>query len=72
MNRLPQRIIDCHIHPVVDGETDFNRFRSSGKPQKQIDDLRRAGITQACGAPVSRKKPETFADIRRLNDQCLA
>ena len=48
-NPLAQRIIECHIHPVMDEETNFNRFRPFGKAQKQIDELRWAGITQACG-----------------------
>lgn len=64
-------IIDCHIHPGVDGEADTNWFASSGDIQAQFDDLRRAGISRACGAPIRGGAPDSFAAIRSLNDQAL-
>jgi len=40
--------------------------------QAQIDTLRRAGISQACGSPVRRLDPDSFHEIRLLNDKALA
>lgn len=65
-------IIDCHIHPALGPETDLNWFGPSGTIREQFDDLRRAGIAQACGAPIQRLDPDSFAPVRRLNDQALA
>ncbi len=69
MTRL---IIDCHFHPALDEETDTSWFYSSGSIQHQIDRLKHAGISQACGAPVKRYTPGPFDDIRALNDKALA
>jgi predicted TIM-barrel fold metal-dependent hydrolase len=65
-------IVDCHFHPAVDEETDTNWFYGSGSIQSQIDALRRAGISQACGAPVRACNPESLHEIRILNDKALA
>ncbi len=64
-------IIDCHIHPALDAGTAFNWFGPCGGFARQVADLRRAGIVQACGAPITPGLPDTFAAIRRLNDQAL-
>ena len=69
---LANDIIDCHFHPAIDEETDTNWFRPSGDMQAQIDTLRRAGISQACGAPIKRMNPDSFDEIRALNDKALA
>ena len=71
MNKLPYDIIDCHFHPAVSDDTDFSWFHSSGSMQNQIDTLRRAGISQACGSVVKWITPESFAEIRILNDHAL-
>ena len=65
-------IIDCHIHPAVDEGTDTSWFYPSGSIQQQIDTLKRAGISQACGAPIKGCDPESFDDIKSLNDKALA
>ncbi len=65
-------IIDCHIHPAIDKETDFGWYQSSGSIKKQFDDLKRAGITKACGSIIMKRKPENFKEIVRLNDACLS
>ncbi len=64
-------IIDCHIHPALNARTDFNWFGPVGGFARQVEDLRRAGISRACGAPVAAGAPETFSAIRQLNDQAL-
>jgi len=65
-------IIDCHIHPALDEQTELNWFGASGTIEQQIDELRRAGISRACGAVIQRLDPTSFAPIRRLNDLALA
>ena len=65
-------IIDCHIHPAMDEETGTGWFYLSGSIQNQIDTLKRAGISQACGSPVKVNNPDSFDEIRLLNNKVLA
>jgi hypothetical protein len=69
---MTYEIIDYHFHPAVDEQTDTSWFYPSGSMQHQIDTLRRAGISQACGAPVKVFTPGSFDEIRLLNDKVLA
>jgi len=39
--------------------------------QVQVDTLRRAGISQACGSPIRKINPDSFDEIRALNDNVL-
>ena len=71
MQQINYDIIDCHFHPAVNEETDTNWFWSSGNMQAQIDTLRRAGISQACGSLIKFINPDSFAEIRTLNDKAL-
>ncbi|MCM8817413.1 MAG: amidohydrolase [Candidatus Omnitrophica bacterium] len=64
-------IIDCHIHPAIDKKTDFRWYHKSGGVKKQFDDLKRAGITKACGSLVVRN-PASFKEIKQLNDAALS
>lgn len=64
-------IIDCHIHPSVDKKTDFCWYQKSGSIIKQFEDLKRAGITKACGALIVRN-PSSFKEIKKLNDIALS
>lgn len=72
LEQTTRHIIDCHFHPAIDERTDLNWFKSSGDMQVQIDTLRRAGISQACGSPIKRISPDSFDEIRDLNDKALA
>ncbi|HBC89662.1 MAG TPA: hypothetical protein DCZ94_22210 [Lentisphaeria bacterium] len=66
-------IIDCHWHPAIDARTDTGWFGPVGSIRKQIETLRRAGISQACGAPIEKiEKPASFRKIRLLNDKAFA
>jgi hypothetical protein len=60
---MEHRIIDCHFHPAVDEETDTGWFYPSGSIQHQIDALKRAGISQACGFPVRAYIPDSFGAL---------
>lgn len=64
-------VIDAHIHPVVDAETDFSRFVATGDFEAQVETLRRAGMDRACGALVARTPFNAFAPVRQLNDHAL-
>lgn len=68
---LPEQIIDCHIHPAIDADTSYNWFGPSGDFARQVDALRRAGVTRACGALIKAGMPESFSAIRILNDLAL-
>lgn len=69
---MTYEIIDCHFHPAVDEETDTGWFYPTGSMQTQIDILKRAGISQACGTPIKASTPSSFDEIRLLNDKALA
>ncbi len=70
-------IVDCHIHPPVRQREAHSWFHALGGAEAFFETLRRAGIVQACGAPIDtgslepRQSP-SFADIRALNDAALA
>lgn len=72
MSRYEGEIIDCHWHPALETTTWCNGLMPFCGIQEQIDDLRRAGIHRACGAPIRQMGSASFADIRALNDQALA
>lgn len=65
-------IIDCHIHPAIDRKTDFCWYHRCGSIRKQFEDLKRAGITKACGALIIGKKPVSFSEIKKLNDAAIS
>ncbi len=65
-------IIDCHWHPAPDAATRTGWFLPFRDIRAQIDDLRRAGIARACGAPIRKMDVVSFSDIRGLNDQAIA
>ncbi|MBL8024996.1 MAG: amidohydrolase [Fibrobacteres bacterium] len=69
---IDYNIIDCHFHPAFDSETDINWFASTGSIEHQINILRKAGISQACGAPVKNMNPISFKEISKLNEFSLA
>lgn len=71
MQSFDGEIIDCHIHPVVEGSLQGGWFTGCGDFREQMDDLRRAGIVRACGAPVQTLDGRSFSPIRALNDQAL-
>ncbi|HOJ30814.1 MAG TPA: TatD family hydrolase [bacterium] len=65
-------IIDCHIHPAVDRQTDFCFYGSPGSIKKQFEDLKRAGISKACGSVIVAKTPSVFDEVKKLNDFALS
>ena len=64
-------IIDCHIHPAVNEDSNVCRFLDPGDFGHQVNALRRAGIGRACGSIVLRGGVRRFAQIRGLNDAAL-
>lgn len=64
-------IIDCHIHPGVNPATQTNYFGVVGDFNHQIELLRKAGVTKACGSVIQRLETPSFSDIKALNDEAL-
>ena len=64
-------LIDCHIHPAIDADTNICRHIPVGDFNNQVEILLRAGISRACGALVSRRPIASFQDVRQLNDAAL-
>jgi predicted TIM-barrel fold metal-dependent hydrolase len=64
-------IIDCHIHPAIDANSNVCRFLDPGDFGRQVKALRRAGIGRACGSIVLKGGVRRFAQIRKLNDTAL-
>ena len=69
---MSDEIIDCHIHPAGSPCTSTGWFDKAGDWPQQVEALRRAGISRACGALVRPAPIAGFGDIRDLNDQALA
>lgn len=64
-------IIDCHIHPALDADTNYCRHLDTGDFQRQMETLKRLGISRACGSVIGKSPVKGFDDIRRLNDMAL-
>ena len=64
-------IIDCHIHPAADADTDVNWFGTTGDFGRQVEALRRIGICGACGSVIHGMQPKSFDEVRALNDAAL-
>lgn len=70
--KIPFEIIDFHIHPFLRRENNVCFYEKTVEKLEDIpSDLKRAGITKACGSVIEHLKCETFEDIRRLNDEAL-
>lgn len=65
-------IIDFHIHPFLDKQNDFCKYRDTVKDYKQIKtDMTRAGITKVCGSVIRRGEVKDFSVIKAFNDEAL-
>lgn len=65
-------IIDFHIHPFYRGESNVCFYNDTVNEYTQVfEDLKRAGITTACGSVIERMKIYSFEQIRQLNDEAL-
>ena len=65
------KVIDAHIHPFIDQTNNIAVYGSPGSLDEFIAELKRAGITHACGSVIQRNEAATFDDIIRLNRAAL-
>ena len=68
MNR---EIIDCHIHPYLADAANTKWFEPRESPDRFVELLKKAGITQACGSVVELAGPFDFAELQRFNREAL-
>ena len=67
-----KEIIDFHIHPFYNKSRNVCFYPDTVKDIEQFtEDLKRAGITKACGSVIERMEPKSFNDIKALNDEAL-
>lgn len=67
-----REIIDFHIHPFYSQSRNVCFYDGTVKSVDDIvADLKRAGITQACGSVIERIEPKSFDDIKAFNNEAL-
>lgn len=67
-----REIIDFHIHPFYNKNRNVCFYEDTVNTFEDVEnDLRRAGISRACGSVIERLEPESFDDIRALNDEAV-
>lgn len=72
MENVEYEIIDCHIHPYMDDNTNFALFDQLS-PDEFVRFMKKCGISKACGSVVMKGIAETgtFKETHELNMQCL-
>ena len=66
-------IIDAHAHPFIEERDNTGLLRYGGPvtPEEFIAELKRAGISKACGTVISPTDGKNFSDLKRLNDDAV-
>ena len=65
------KIIDAHIHPFLDAENNIAAYGAPNTLEEFISELKRAGVTKACGSVIAKTEAATFEAIAKLNDDAL-
>ena len=67
-------IIDVHCHPFLNVQENsaLSRYGGPETPEEFVNELRRAGITKACGSVIKRIDGTDFEEVRRLNDSAVS
>ena len=62
-------IIDAHAHPFIEERDNscLGRYGGPTTPEEFVAELKRAGISKACGTIISPTDGTDFADFKRLN-----
>ena len=63
-------IIDAHVHPFIKQENNIAAFGAPVSTGEFFAELRKTGITQACGSVIGRGAA-SFENIRELNREAL-
>ena len=64
-------IIDAHIHPFYDAESNTGWFDTPTTHEEFFADLVRAGISKSCGSVIRRLESPTFEEVKALNREAL-
>jgi len=64
-------VIDSHVHPFISRENNFAWYGAPGSLPEFISDLKRAGVSRACGSVLMKGEARSFEDVRKLNDAAL-
>jgi len=65
------KVIDAHIHPFLDAENNIAVYGAPNTLEEFISELKRAGVTKACGSVIAKTEAATFEAIEKLNDDAL-
>jgi len=65
------KVIDAHIHPFLDAENNIAAYGAPNTLEEFISELKRAGVTKACGSVIAKTEAATFEAIEKLNDDAL-
>ncbi len=64
-------LIDAHIHPFRKPEQNIAAYGAPASTEEFMEELRRTGITRACGSVVRRMEHSTWEEIHSLNQDAL-
>lgn len=64
-------IIDCHVHPFLNKDTNTGRINGSATPDEFVTEMKRTGISRCCGSVIRKLEKPTFDQIKALNREAL-
>ena len=64
---MQHEIIDSHIHPALDDSQWICSFAGMPSPKKQVQTLRKNGISRACGSVIAKGEFKHFSEVEKLN-----
>ena len=67
-------IIDAHCHPFLNERDNTGLYRYGGPetPDQFVEELRRAGVTKACGSVIHGMENPNFEELRQFNDDAVS
>ncbi len=68
---MKKRIIDFHIHPFLDEQDNFCRYKNVGDLRAAQAKLQDVGVEKVCGSVIRSIADPTWADMRELNNEAL-
>ena len=71
MEFMEFEIIDCHIHPFLNQETNTAWFPGTETPEIFVEEMKRAGIARCCGSVIKKMTKPSFDQIKALNREAL-
>jgi predicted TIM-barrel fold metal-dependent hydrolase len=65
-------VIDCHIHPFMEAESNTSWFPGTETPEIFVEQMKKAGINRCCGSVIRSLENPSFEQIKQLNREALA